>query len=472
MKKWGVLVCALLAGGASGCGGGGGNDHVAPQATATAIGTATTRPTPTRTPDVSQGPKVTFFGLTRADGSLLPASGTASDGSPLFTRTGGSGFALVVEGRPGASGSPVGTSSYTEDLSGLPDLQIVTSRALGNGSSAVCDLLPPNAGGVPAVDPPNLGDPANLRAINDFACRFRDGVGDPLAITDRNNACVLYPSGDYNFVDETSTTEYCSAVSSTFALAVGDTRLTARLRDVAGNVGGSASIVVRVLPQPTPPATATPRATSTPGSGIGPKITFFGIIRADGTEVLPTGEASDGTPVFSRSNGSGFSIVVEGAPGVFGYQVAPSSYQPDLVTFPDLQIQSNRTLGNGSLAVCDITDPRAEGTPVIGGGIPAINPPAFDLSESTIDAVNDFACRFRDGAGNPIARTRAEACVLFSNGDYGFVSTETTTQFCGAVDGVMPFPSGDTLLTARLRDVNGNVGPQEQIIVRIEPAQP
>ena len=108
----------------------------------------------------------------------------------------------------------------------------------------------------------------------------------------------------------------------------------------------------------------------------------------------------------------------------------------------------------------------------IGGGIPAINPPAFDLSESSIDAVNDFACRFRDGAGNPIARTRAEACVLFVNGDYGFVGTETTTQFCGAVDGVMVFPAGDTLLTARLRDVNGNVGPHAQLIVRVEATQP
>ena len=55
---------------------------------------------------------------------------------PIYSRAGGSGFSIVVEGRPGASGAPVGDSTYREDLSALPDLQIIASRDLGNGSTA------------------------------------------------------------------------------------------------------------------------------------------------------------------------------------------------------------------------------------------------------------------------------------------------------------------------------------------------
>src|SRR5262245_14692836 len=68
------------------------------------------------------GPVISFFGVTRADDTLLDASGTTGDGTPIFTRIAGvtgvaSGFALVIEGRPGTSGLPAGTSSYQADLS-------------------------------------------------------------------------------------------------------------------------------------------------------------------------------------------------------------------------------------------------------------------------------------------------------------------------------------------------------------------
>jgi hypothetical protein len=40
-------------------------------------------------------------------------------------------------------------------------------------------------------------------------------------------------------------------------------------------------------------------------------------------------------------------------------------------------------------------------------------------------------------------------------------------QFCALVDVSISFPPGDTLITARLRDVLGNVGTQRQIVVRV-----
>ena len=197
----------------------------------------------------------------------------------------------------------------------------------------------------------------------------------------------------------------------------------------------------------------------------GPVVSFFGVSRADNTLIVPSETTADGIPVYTRSSGSGFILVVEGQPGSNHVAVSPSSYQSDLVTFPDLQIQVSRPLGNGSAAVCDISQPQP--TPVHGGGVPAIDPPSFDLTEMNIDTVNDLACRFRDGTGNPIGRGPTEACVLFASGDFGFVNSASSIQFCGFIDGVIAFPRGETLVTVRLRDVNGIVGPTRQLMIRI-----
>jgi hypothetical protein len=158
--------------------------------------------------------------------------------------------------------------------------------------------------------------------------------------------------------------------------------------------------------------------------------------------------------------GTGFSIVVEGMPGSSGAAVGPSAFQSDGSSFPDLQVQVSHPLGNGSPAVCDASGPTA-------GGVPGIDPPNFDPSHTNIDIVNDLGCRFVDGDGLPVARKETEACVQFSTGEHGFVSPLSTTQFCGLMTGVLQFPPGDTLVTARLRDVNGNVGPLAQMIVRV-----
>ena len=226
----GLLVSAVVAG----CGEG--TEVVAPLAT------------------TANGPTVTFFGVTRADDTLVPPSGATTDGVPVFTRPTGSGFRLVVEGKPGPNGKPVGVSTYQDDLTSFPDLEIEASRPLGNGSAAVCDVertpgpTPKRGGGVPPIDPPNFEPTqANINAVNDLACRFRDGAGNTSAITSRNDGCVKFlPTEDYGFVGSTSTTQFCGFITGVVIFPPDDTTVTVRLRDVDGNPGVAAQLVIRV----------------------------------------------------------------------------------------------------------------------------------------------------------------------------------------------------------------------------------
>jgi hypothetical protein len=271
------------------------------------------------------------------------------------------------------------------------------------------------------VNPPDFAaSPENIAAINDFACRFRDGEGHPSGVGPAD-ACTLFPSGDFAFVNQASTVQFCAQVSRLFAFPEGDTVLTVRLRDVLGNVGPAAQIVVRVLPTPTPP----PIPTATPTRPA----------------VEPIGRS--------------------------GKPVSPRTYQPNLLTFPDLQIWTSRDLGNGSTEVCDRPEARPGATPAIGGGVPATSPLDFALTPENIARVNDFACRFRDGQDQPFGRLDGEQCVLLRSGDYGFASQESQIQFCAMVDAALAFPSGETQITVRLRDVDGNLGPPRTMFVRV-----
>ncbi len=131
------------------------------------------------------------------------------------------------------------------DWNVLPDLQIVTSRALGNGSTDVCDIgpLPLPLGGVPAVDPPSFGGSQFAsNAINDLSCRFgaRGSSGE---------ACTRNEFQEDSFVKPTTTLQFCTeiGVGMEIAFPPGDTRLTVRVRDVIGQPGLPASMIVRVL---------------------------------------------------------------------------------------------------------------------------------------------------------------------------------------------------------------------------------
>jgi hypothetical protein len=196
--------------------------------------------------------------VARADDSLVDSSGVADDGSLIYERS-AYDFKLVIEGRPGGTLADVGSSTFNWDPTNpttLPDLQVEASKDLGTGpgigSPAVCDDTGPTPGGVPAVNPFDFS-PAAAPAINDFACRFKDGSNARQGITDSSFACTKIPPSDTpQFVRGSgSKIQFCSLVDQPISFPVGDTVVAARIRDIAGNVSQVHTLVIRVL-APTP----------------------------------------------------------------------------------------------------------------------------------------------------------------------------------------------------------------------------
>jgi hypothetical protein len=196
----------------------------------------------------TNGPTIVRFGVARADGQVTQPDLVAGDGTPIYLRPLPQGFFVFVEVRRGPSNRDPGQvvfNSVADDPNALPDLQIVASRPLGNGSTRVCDdANSPPIGGVPAVNPPMFGGTqASANAINDLACRFDfRGTSD--------SACTRNASQEAAFIFSNSRAQYCTlaGVGAELAFPTGDTRLTARVRDVVGAPGQPASIIIRVAP--------------------------------------------------------------------------------------------------------------------------------------------------------------------------------------------------------------------------------
>ncbi|GIW45406.1 MAG: hypothetical protein KatS3mg077_2688 [Candidatus Binatia bacterium] len=192
---------------------------------------------------------------------------------------------------------------------------------------------------------------------------------------------------------------------------------------------------------------------------------FLPVARLDGcvfcceiecqTWPTPTPEFDlQGRQVFRMSSGQ-FLIVVEGRPGLSGKALG-TSLQPGSDGRPDLWIENDRDLGNGSLTVCD-TGPPSEG----GGGVPGVNPPRFDPGDDFVtDALVDFACRF-----DPYISVNAPCTIVDVTRDPKLLDATSTWQYCSAVTATMAFPPGENVLSVALRDVSGNTGPTAQIVV-------
>jgi hypothetical protein len=222
-------------------------------------------------------------------------------------------------------------------------------------------------------------------------------------------------------------------------------------------------------PTPVPSESAIPKPSERPpikarkGEPIGPIVTFFGAVRADGTSVEPKSVDKKGIPTYASAVGSGFMLVVEAKPGASGLEPARrvSAYVPgDPKSRPDLEIEADHDMGNGSPAVCDRTRPNI-------GGIPGIERPSFAETQRISDAINDFACRFETFIESE------SSCTQAASGDYSFMAKDSTTQFCMIVAHAWAFPPGVTLLSVRVRDTDGNPGPVKQMrISRPAAAQP
>jgi len=194
---------------------------------------------------------ITFFGVTNGEDILVSPVDTAKDGTPIYERP-AYNFSVVIEGRKGGTQSPIGTSTFNwnaSDPSVLPYLLIEASEPLGlNPTTTVCDDSAGMFGGVPATDPPDFSltqDVANV--INDFACRFKDGT-DTRNGRGSGDACTQFPDDwpPYHFVNSTSTIQFCGLITPPIAFPVGYTRVTARVRDVAGNRSAASAIIIRV----------------------------------------------------------------------------------------------------------------------------------------------------------------------------------------------------------------------------------
>jgi hypothetical protein len=212
---------------------------------------------------------------------------------------------------------------------------------------------------------------------------------------------------------------------------------------------------------PTPPPTPKPLKTraigkeieSKPGQPLGPIVSYFGAARADGMPVDPTSVDKNGVPTYTTAAGSGFILVVEAKPGEGNHEVGRRLYahvEDDPTVRGDLEIISNRDLGDGSKAVCDRERPTI-------GGIPAVNPPSFELTQPISDAINDFACRFETFTESDFS------CTMDKREVYSFVDQETTTQFCLIIARAYGFPEGTTEVSVRVRDIRGNPGPVKKL---------
>jgi hypothetical protein len=237
-----------------------------PQGTPTPLGGAPLPTRPVKNPETekakragkSVGPVVTFAGIARADGKTVEPT-LIERGVPVFVNYVGSGFILVVEGKPGLSNLEVGRRVFAHepsDPSVRPDLEIQVSRPLGNGSAEVCDQRLPKVGGIPALEPPSFAATAKVAAtLNDLSCRFHTFI-------ESAESCTLDKYGDYSFVESGSTTQFCMVVARAWNFQAGDTTVSVRLRDIEGNPGPVSRFVLRKTFRPTP--TVGPTRTPTP----------------------------------------------------------------------------------------------------------------------------------------------------------------------------------------------------------------
>ena len=129
----------------------------------------------------------------------------------------------------------------------------------------------------------------------------------------------------------------------------------------------------------------------------------------------------------------------------------------DPTVLPDLLIEASQPLGNGSLAVCD--DRPRPSAACRRWTRRTSRPRKPWRMPSTISRVvsKTAAVRRADAARRMRARSSTDGSFHFVFPPDRTVTRPSTIQFCGLIDSPSAFPTGNTLITARIRDLVGNV---------------
>ena len=213
----------------------------------------------------------------------------------------GGTFRIVIEAKPGTNHTPVPTANFTQcgTSSGVPRLQIESTRNMGNGNNPVCspDGSYNGNGRIPGINPPDFTPTSDIvNTLQSFAIWF--------TYQSAGYACTAAPGGgSWAYVKSAATAQFCDQMSAPQAFPVGDSLLTAQLMDAGGNVGPTAQIIVRVStrtptpsvtptrPTATPTATPTRTATHLAGLSFAPNI-----VASSPAEIPATTRASAATP--------------------------------------------------------------------------------------------------------------------------------------------------------------------------------
>lgn len=209
------------------------------------------------------------------------------------------------------------------------------------------------------------------------------------------------------------------------------------------------------------------------GAQSGPIPKFVGAVYQDGCpfccefscqmQPTPTPEFDpQGRQIFRRGSGN-FLFIAEAANGTSGRTAgSEGTYDGNSVVpisnstgRPSIQMQVSQNLGNGSTAIDCRTFPL--------GGVKAMPTLDFAAGQTVTTGLQDVACRFE------VTTSSANACTRDRFGNFAFLSSGTTRQFCFQVPDVAVFPIGDTTVAVQFLDVLGNVGPRKEIVIRVDP---
>lgn len=238
--------------------------------------------------------------------------------------------------------------------------------------------------------------------------------------------------------------------------------------DVNGDERVTAADLVKEIPLLVPPISPTPPRQ-------GPSVTYFGVLKhgdgcvccTDPCDPEPTPLIENGRNVFQVPGGLLLLVVegrtVDGLPPAVGSYTEPNPVLGD--GRPDIQIETTQALGKGSAAVCDDGAP-GHFPPTDGGGVYPIPTPDFSVNSTITEALYDFGCRFEHHVNGDQCTFRGDKATPV------FLGAGSQAQFCKGVDSLAAFNPGDSLVTVRLRDEVGNIGPTAQIVIRVATPTP